>query len=747
VSRLPSKTDETHYDSLRSAFAAARPDRETIIEIADNGPIYELPAKAVGRKLVVRGAKGFRPLIVWHLPGAATSPSGPFLSVEQGSLRLENLEIVVKCPDTGQPSRASLVNVESGDLAAENCSFSIAGRSGGGVSAIRFSGDNRRCRLNRCYLRGGDMVGMELRSGGDVTVEQCLMVGSGQPVIEIQSMTGATPLTIRVARSTLVGSQGLVRVRPGSAAEREARIRWLSWDTLLARAGSQPGGDLLSLEDGASTAGMQWRSVNCLYVGWQNLLRCGAQEISQADLPVWRKLWQQEEGDQIAVQTWPVALPADPSEVPAAAFRTVGTHAGYASSSGAGALGCDVQSIPSTRDNWLTLTYDRLLSPSLDPAPVDQAPEIPAMSDGRYTGERLDLSRVDLGARLQQLEKAGRLAPTIVLILSGKGPTPTSPIRLKGVNLVLYFQPSQEEKDRLVLIPKDVGESEALIEMDGGGCEIIGGALHDGLGTLVPRYLIKVRGANLRVTGSRLYGRLTGASAASHELVWFSEPSKSYPDQTWECTIADSILQSGGGCLEAVGRGARVRLQNCVIVSATTALQFDPNSATAGTANVRCVLEHNTIAARDSAFRVRDVSDLKAPIAPMIVQADANVFLDPFSRESRSGIVACDDNALAHGLLVWQGVGNGYDKRLHHFIGASDKPVGGPHQPYPVWSRLWSVNGDRRPFFFDGVSGLNLDRPDLAVLALPESARRKRGPQPGADLGHLGIPNLPRGNY
>src|SRR5208282_4231037 len=115
------------------------------------------------------------------------------------------------------------------------------------------------------------------------------------------------------------------------------------------------------------------------------------------------------------------------------------------------------------------------------------APAIPTPEEGEYTGERLDLTRIDLGAYLDQVQKSRKLGKRVVLQLSGAGERHTSPIHVKGSSLVLFFEHS-DDKDRpeassasLALIPStnmNIGDLDALIQVDDGDLEIFGGEVH-----------------------------------------------------------------------------------------------------------------------------------------------------------------------------------------------------------------------------------------------------------------------------
>src|SRR5262249_22619381 len=84
VSRLQPRSSENAFDSLAAACAAAPADRETVIEIHDNGPLFEPPIAVTERSLAIRPGKGYRSLLAWDVTHAAAGITQLFLSVSGG---------------------------------------------------------------------------------------------------------------------------------------------------------------------------------------------------------------------------------------------------------------------------------------------------------------------------------------------------------------------------------------------------------------------------------------------------------------------------------------------------------------------------------------------------------------------------------------------------------------------------------------------------------------------------------------
>src|SRR5205823_2948640 len=90
-----------------------------------------------GKRLLLRAGKGFRPLLVWDVAAKEKAGNFTFFKITQGSLTLENLDIVFKGPDTATTEPALLVQAIDSDFLARECTFSVAGRHRAGVELVR----------------------------------------------------------------------------------------------------------------------------------------------------------------------------------------------------------------------------------------------------------------------------------------------------------------------------------------------------------------------------------------------------------------------------------------------------------------------------------------------------------------------------------------------------------------------------------------------------------------------------------
>jgi hypothetical protein len=757
-----------YFPTLAAACAAAEPDKETVIEIHDNGPLFEPAITVSGRSLVVRGGRGRRPLIAWDTSGDGGKATH-FLSLAKGNLRLQNVDVVAHGRDADGPGPASLLHVQDGDCEAWDCTFSFTGQRPDPTAVLRYEGprDGKgKVRFSRCFLRGQDLVALALHApGARVLFDDCLVVGGRHPLLDVRA-SSKPPTVIRIARSTLVAGDTFLRVRSELTGDPPA-VQWHGLDTLLARSRPDGVGALLWL-DRCTKQNVQWQAQNCLYTGWATLLASAESNVPQTNLDVWLTLWQRKEGERAFAAPWPEGVPADPSGAPKEGYRTAGSRVQYAAQSASQALGCNIARLPPTRDAWRTLTYDRYVPPPYDLPTAGPAPTI-GPDDNVYQGEQIDLTvaKIDVGEHLKKIQETKKLGPRVVLHLIGRGQVATSPIRVRGTNLVLYFEPPAEDAEPLELTPRDnsANQQEALVAVDEGGLEVTNGnfLLLNQKWAPLPRFLFQVRGGDLRLYGCRLTGPLGRAPNWYQGLLSITGSGKTEADQARECVCVDSVLASGKCCVYSLGVGVRVRLHNSVVIAAGNAFHLDPGPPPEqwqmlawllpawcdafgkelelphrNRLSSQLILEHNTVAFRGALLRLSDAPDItEAPAEPYHVRAQANVFWDPFQGDTRgASLLAFEGQALPRGLLVWQGDGNVYDRGLHHQIAPIDRTT--PAQPHSAWTRCWGKAGDADALMVDLPAAerkLDVDFPKLEHLLLPAALRAKlKGPLPGSDL-------------
>jgi serine/threonine-protein kinase len=735
VGRLPPGDPAKTFSSLAAACQAIPAGATGIVELRDNGPFFDLPAAVADRSLVLRAAPGYRPLLVWDVQrtlderrrnrprGQAENEAAPliFLDVKHGNLTLQDIHVALQWPETSSEG-AALLRVEDGDLTATGCTFSVAGRPRDGVTLARFTAAPQpgggpgkrggRCRFTRCHARGTALSVLDLDApGAQVLFENCLLVGGDRSLLQVRA-SAEQSIEMRSVRSTMICGKNLLSVQAAKPADRAPMFHWVSWDVLLSRKTREPGGELLHLSENMSTKQMSWRALNCLYTGWGSLL-AGAASIPGADLASWHRLWGRAEGDVAQAEPWPRAEFPEPAEIPAATYRTAGSSVAFAASDNPEhLLGCAPDDLPPVRDNWLALTFGRFpvlaLAIPEDPAP----PEIPAPVDMLYHGERLNLDQIDLGAYLQEVQKTHRLAPQVVLHLTGRGERSTTPIHIKGSSLVLYFEPPPEKAEPegekhqpLVVVPSLRGSGDALIDIEQGSLDLINGRLRlsEAAEARVIPWLVKVQGGDVRLFRSRLEVSPRSGGGIFRGLIALDGSGDASAEHVRSCAVNESLLLSARSGIQVQGIGARVLLTQTLLIAGEDALRLTLAPGFTTRANAQCLLDHATVAAQGSVVHVADVTTAVPPAEPVVMQTHDSTFLNLFLRRgsgialsSKASLVLYDGEALAHGLVVWQSDGDSFDRRLWFGAAAADKPLPDKREDHTSWLALWGTPGLRR---------------------------------------------------
>ncbi len=757
VSRVPGTGTEKTFPTLAAAVAAVPEDGSAIIEIHDNGPLFDPGVRTSRRNLIIRAGAGFHPLLVWDvaraieerkknpLPPGETRPLA-FLEVQQGLLALHGCEVALNWPEAAATGskRAYLTHVLDGDLALRDCTLSALGGPEEGLVVAGVQ-DQRprgpRCLLERCYTRGNNLSALEVRAAtAEVLLDRCLLVGGDQALVRVQAgIVPEHPVTVRALRSTLVAGRTLLRVEAEKTGGSPA-FCWSSWDALLTHTGKEGGGELLSLADGANPATLKWDASNCLYAGWDRLVS-GAKTVLSGDEVGWRTFWGGTAlTDHFESRSWPVAL-ARPERQPGTAYRI--EHEQPVAFAATGAvdqpLGCDLSALSPARESW-----PGLLEPFVLPLPeadLDAAP----VGQGAYPGETVDLTRTPAPNLAELLEKAGPLAPgsRVVFRLKGvpTGPVATGPLKMpRGTSLVLYFDPPAKRDAPPVILQfaRPTGDGEmpaAWIEMEGGDLDIVNGELrlpHPPPGVRAPAYLLKVSGGNLRLTRSRLIGPQPEAANGARALIALEGSGETDVEKAFVCCLTDSVVAGGQDGIDLHGVGARLVARSSLLVSGGDAVAVDPRSAFRGATNVQVQFTDTTVAARRAVVRVPDLPAEIILTDPVRVQSKKSAFIGAFLRTDKPCLLAVEEKALTHGVVLWQGESDALDSRL----GAAVSLAPGPTLPLADWSRLWGPLGLAHPLStswampewrLEGERALDGKPWPLERLQLPLAIRKSAG--------------------
>lgn len=739
------------FRSLAEALAQTRQDAFTVIEVHDNGPIF-VPAlpPLTQRTILIRAGEGYRPLIVWDVPGnsADGKPPATFASLTRGKLILENIDFVVQWPGAVP---AVWFDLPESDLFARDCTFSAASKAGQAVAVV-----NRKALpapakrvpqtwLQHCYVRGPEVTLLQLNgAGSEVLIEESLVVGYQQPLIQMRCRDNDT-FALYCVRSTLTAGQTLLRWEPLVGKEGRPRLQVRVLDSVLSRHDSAtPMGDMIHLAGKTDPGYLNWRGVNTVYAGWKQLLASGTKNIAGHNMDVWRQQMGGFGNAGTAVaDNWPRGL-SGLEEQPASTFLPGSSAVSFAALSGSGSIGCVIGRLPPLPEAWRELIGEQrkdLLVPTTEAFPF-AVPTISTAQDGLYHGERLDLNKVDLAEHLRGIQQSKRLAPRVVLHLEGKGECKSGPVQVKGIQqLVLFFKPPADPRDAITL---EINTSRPpprppMFEMTGGRLELTGLNVRLAQQTLWPT-IVHVKGGDLAMTRCRLQGPLTASAESFQSLV---RVSNTEPAAT-TLLLRDNIFTSGKLLIQLDDR-VQLKARNNVFFSLGDAVHMDYHRPAVPLVHL---LDHNTFAARQNCFTLRTGPEFQAA-ARGLMHANSNAFLYPFA-DAEQGTLLRGGQAWVHsGRWSWQGRYNVYDTRWHAwFNGSLDQPAA--RQKLGDWKLAWGQVGEQDAIAFDAgplakpIQSENVTQPALLSqldrLALPKAIRGDLDQTPpGADLVALGI--------
>ncbi len=109
------------------------------------------------------------------------------------------------------------------------------------------------------------------------------------------------------------------------------------------------------------------------------------------------------------------------------------------------------------------------------------------------------------------------------------------------------------------------------------------------------------------------------------------------------------------------------------------------------------------MAARRSVVRLGDAPSAGVPAEAVLVKARECAYLNPFSATVplKAGMLTCDGEALSRGLLLWSGVREAFDPRLHFAVASLSAGIPDARERYTPWFAgwrgLWGMSGVQEP--------------------------------------------------
>ncbi|MGH6681150.1 MAG: hypothetical protein ACREDL_19980, partial [Bradyrhizobium sp.] len=226
-----------------------------------------------------------------------------------------------------------------------------------------------------------------------------------------------------------------------------------------------------------------------------------------------------------------------------------------------------------------------------------------------FHGARIDVDQTDLGDYLRKVQQTSPFAPDIVLHLTGSGEHFTTPLHIKGSNVLLYFDPPPEKSEPLVLVPTGRGSVEALFDVEQGNLSIVNGNFRfsGARPSRVVPWLIKLRGGDLRLFRTRLEVPPKDSGDAFRGLIALDGSGDTAAERVRSLIANESILISARQGIAVQGIGARVQLMQTLLIAGGEAIRLTLDPGFRGKANVQCLFDRATVAARSAVLHLSDV--------------------------------------------------------------------------------------------------------------------------------------------
>ena len=311
----------------------------------------------------------------------------------------------------------------------------------------------------------------------------------------------------------------------------------------------------------------------------------------------------------------------------------------------------------------------------------------------------------DLGAYLLENVPVGTKRATVMV--RGSGVLAMSPVKLPdGLSLGLFGDANEGTRlTPATFVPKPGSSGKVMLELVGGDLAITNLAFLTEVPTNRPLHWVKVTDGLLGVRHCRFRDSVMGSAVVGAIVAFQATSSSPIPARLGPFTSSTDrptailknclIWTTGEAILAELGRGV-VNLDNCLLITGTSAMTLLPASVSRETFEADLVLERCTIAPERYAIQVGPWSgDPRGPARPWLISSRRCVF--PRTQTSNAGaLLLADNSALASCALFWQSTADTYD--VSRFLTTSDVPPANPpaadltKQWVDLWGRAHTKN-------------------------------------------------------
>jgi serine/threonine-protein kinase len=713
------------FNSLGDALQnIARPGR--IIHLVGDGPFVLNPVALSGRGHVVLAAAGANLPVIVLVDNSANS-GDTFLSAADMELTLVGVHLAYDARQSSVKEPKTLIASHGGRLVMRRCSVTVLDDGSHQTAAVSLFGpEPGQALLDRVIVRGNGVTALAIdHHAVDVTAADCLFATGNAPLITIHG-DGSGERDLRFFSCTMISDAMGIDARPNADSPSPPKTSILTSRCLITTPATGEGTVLLSVagwplrKSTTSTAGtakgLTWQIDSSLFLGWNELVRMGpAQTEKIQGYASWRRFWK----STVPPTTFqPVAWPSGLSQaVTASTPRDID------------AIRIPVQPPPSAGSTRLGNLTDALSVPSPSASAwaemLTGRPRPPASFLGKPSAQNrleVNLDDVDLG----QLLANGDWPTGTVIVLSGSGRHPTSPIRVVGKSLRIEFHPETAKTLELVSrtieqtqVNESIGAFDAFFSVKNGQLQIVNGRFHMPGASVpnAPEWFMHVTDGDFLLQNCEVRGPVSETPLRHKGLIrWTTsrdpiETEKKRGQYEHDGVLRDCFLASSGRVISFDARGNGMSIHNSVLVGVDKLIEIEglrSDTATTGAIDIsQCTITTS-----------RDLFDLRTTAAanvPIQITTSNTVFAPPVPIEGRSAakpiLLRYYGSQPADRNLRWWGYGNGYAAEFKHFLSGSQHRADKPQDFKADWASVWGVGQVQR-----GIAGQN-----AVVLAKPYS--------------------------
>jgi serine/threonine-protein kinase len=665
------------------------------LQLLGPGPFSMNPVAIKGRQLIIsRASDDYEPSIVCL--GRKLKKSNQFLKIEEGSLLLTGVNLVVDVQQFPATGPVSLISMNRGDLFLRDVSISLFGKRESPTHAISYTSSNStteksRILIDRSLIRGHCSSLQLTGNSNSLLVTNSLLLSAESPVFSIDfpdvaSAENQKPNnSMNVVRSTLATSHSLFVVNGKGSSMQVA----LEEDQCFSSGNTDS--PLIDLKQWAvsptpqpsqsSAQNFRWTTNASNFRGWKTLLRSGANSVEPiVEIAVWKKFWDDGfNNSEFSSDAWTAPQPID-----AHSFNDKNWTDNSSSGVPADALSLPSPSIQST-------TY--AMTGVSEVAPMAFAGQPPATIE-------LNLDKTNLD---EELTKTSWKSGTRFL-LSGTQTDLLRPIVVDGRSLILEMAPNQPEG--FDLQPRK-NFSESLLTVQNASLilrNVRMRAPNRSRDNEQPAWLLNVTNGSLSVVDSHLSGPYLENDHYRGLIHWETGNGRSLPESQPRrhlLEISSSVLLTKGIAVSTSPQAGLVRVNDSLIAAQGTAWEcrFLPNPESL---SALFDFRQSTLGGSDSVLSIIETPKDEAGIrCAFLIRDCLAINTNPGDiRRAKTAFLTADPSWLNPQHLIWWGRANGWSTDIPCFTRAPNDA--GQLQTVDDWTALWGEFNVQKPLYNPG---------------------------------------------